>query len=174
MRYAKVALLGVLVLASASVGCTKEKATEGPKQEYMTKNLVPSKVETKGENVTMTVEDLRVSWTVNLANQEIVDTPKLGGSFKIVNTSKDLLEVQGVTVEYLDGSGNPIVFQSGDKIAKASLVLTSLKPGESSDGSLDVTFPRAAVKTLDKIKLNIVYVPSPLKRETLTLSEKIE
>jgi hypothetical protein len=29
-------------------------------------------------------------------------------------------------------------------------------------------------KPLKKIEFNLVYVPSPLKRETLTLSEKIE
>jgi hypothetical protein len=36
--------------------------------------------------------------------------------------------------------------------------------------------PRMAVKekALGKIEINLVYVPSPLKRETLTLSEKVE
>jgi hypothetical protein len=174
MRYTKVALFGILALALAFVGCTKQKASEAPKQEYMTKSLVPAKVETKGESVTVTAEDLRVSWTVNVANQEITETPTLRGSFKVVNTSKDLLEVQGVTVEYVDSSGSPIAFQSGEKIAKASLMLTSIKPGESSDGTLDVTFPRAAIKALDKIKVNVVYIPSPLKRETLTLPQKVE
>jgi len=56
------------------------------------------------------------------------------------------------------------------------LFLKAIKPGEITEGSLDVTIPRMAVKekALGKIEINLVYVPSPLKRETLTLSEKVE
>jgi hypothetical protein len=41
---------------------------------------------------------------------------------------------------------------------------------------LDVTIPKMAVtgKTLGKIEISLVYVPSPLKRETLILAEKVE
>jgi hypothetical protein len=174
MKYAKVGMCVIFALGLLVIGCSKEKAKEGPQQEYMTKNLVPSKVEVNGESVALTFENLNTSWTVDTASQEIVQTPALRGSYKIVNTSKDLLEIQGVTVEYLDQAGNTIPFQSGDKIARASLMLSSLKPGESSDGSLDATFPRTALKTLDKIRVNIVYIPSPLKREVLTITEKVE
>ena len=64
----------------------------------------------------------------------------------------------------------------GEKIAKASLFLKVIKPEEIIEGSLDVTIPRRAFeeKALGKIEINLVYVSSPLKRETLTLSEKIE
>jgi hypothetical protein len=54
--------------------------------------------------------------------------------------------------------------------------LKVIKPEEITEGSLDVTIPRMAFKekALGKIEINLVYVSSPLKRETLTLSEKIE
>jgi hypothetical protein len=41
---------------------------------------------------------------------------------------------------------------------------------------LDATIPRKAIKEkiLGKIEINLVYIPAPLKRETLTLSEKVE
>jgi len=54
--------------------------------------------------------------------------------------------------------------------------LKAIKPGEVTEGSLDVTIPRAAVKekALAKVEVNLVYVPSPLKREVLTLPEKLE
>jgi len=44
------------------------------------------------------------------------------------------------------------------------------------DGGLEVTMPRSAVKgkALGKIEANLVYVASPLNRETLNLPEKIE
>jgi hypothetical protein len=70
--------------------------------------------------------------------------------------------------------GNPIAFQWEEKVAKTSLILASLKPGESSEVTLDVTFPRAAVTKLDKTNINVVYIPSPLKEETLAMPERVE
>jgi hypothetical protein len=54
--------------------------------------------------------------------------------------------------------------------------LKIIQPGETLEGSIDATIPRVAIKekALGKIEINLVYVPSPLKRETLTLPEKIE
>jgi hypothetical protein len=86
------------------------------------------------------------------------------------------LDIQAVTLEYLDEAGKPIGFKSGEKIAKVYPFWRALKPEEVIQGSLDTTIPRAVVKekVLGKIEINVVYVPSPLKRETLTLPEKIE
>jgi hypothetical protein len=164
----------VLSITIGLFGCTKEKGTEAPKTELVTKNLVPPKAEAKGESLVADFSDLQVSMTVNTASKEITETPSLRGRYKITNTSKDVLEVQGVTIEYLDESGKPIAFNTGEKIAKASLFLNAIKPGESAEGSLDVTIPRAAVKALAKIDVNVVYIPSPLKRETLSMAEKVE
>jgi len=165
-----------LSLAIGFFGCAKEQKVEAPKQEQVTKNLVPPKVELKGQNFSLELNDLAVAMTVDTTSKEIVETPSVKGSIKITNVSKDILDVQAVTLEYLDASGNPIPFKSGEKIAKASLFLKAIKPGENTEGSLDVTIPRAAVKekALSKIEVNLVYVPSPLKREVLTLSEKLE
>jgi hypothetical protein len=174
MNHKKSFILIALVLAIGFFGCSREKTAEGPKQESITKNLVPAKAEVKGTSFVAELSDLQVSMIVNSASKEIVETPRLSAHYKITNTSKDLLEVQGVTVEYLDQSGNPIAFSSGDKITKASLSLNALKPGDVADGSLDVTMPRKAVKELAKINIDVVYIPSPLKRETLSLPEKIE
>ena len=85
--------------------------------------------------------------------------------------------IDRVTLEYLDEAGKPIPFSSGEKIAKVSSFWKALKPGEVAEGSLyDTTIPRKAIKekVLSKIEVNLVYVPSPLKRETLTVPEKIE
>jgi hypothetical protein len=157
-------------------GCSKEQKVEAPKQEQVTKNLIPPKVEVKGQNFLLELSDLRVAMTVDTASKEIVETPSLKGNVKITNASKDILDIQAVALDYLDEAGKPIAFKSGEKIAKASMFLKAIKPGEITEGSLDATIPRAAVKdkTLSKIEVNLVYVPSPLKREVVTLSEKLE
>jgi hypothetical protein len=177
MHFKKIFIFIGLCLIIGLSGCSKEeKKVEGSKQERITKNLVPSKAEIKGENFLVELKDLQIVMDLDTASKEIVETPSLRGYVKVTNKSKDILDIQAVTLEYLDEAGKPIPFKSGEKISKASLFLKAIKPEEVTEGSLDVTIPRMAVKekALGKIEINLVYVPSPLKRETLILSEKVE
>jgi hypothetical protein len=177
MHRKKIFVFLALSVALGIFACSKEQQkVEPPKQEQITKNLVPSKVELRGQNFSLELSDLKVTMTVDTASKEIVETPSLRGYIKITNKSKDILDIQAVTLEYLDGAGKPIGFKSGEKIANVSPFWKAVKPEEITEGSLDVTIPRMAIKekTLGKIEINLVYVPSPLKRETLTLSEKVE
>jgi hypothetical protein len=176
MRFTKIFTFFALSLAIGFFGCTKEQKVEAPKQERVEKNLVPPKAEVTGQNFLVELNDLKVVTIIDRASKEIAETPSLKGNIKITNKSKDILDIQAVTLEYLDEAGKPIAYKSGEKIAKASLFLKAIKPEEITEGSLDVTIPRMAVKekALGKIEISLVYVPSPLKRETLTLPEKIE
>ena len=119
----------------------------------------------------MEINDLKVTMTVNTTSKEIVETPKLSGSIKITNKTKDVLDIQGVTLEYFNEAGNLIPFSSGEKIVKVNPFWKALQPEEVTEGSLDVTIPKKAVmeKALGKVQVNLVYVPSPLKRETSDL-----
>ena len=175
MQFKKIIIFIALCLAIGFLGCAERKV-EAPTQEQITKNLVPPKAEVKGENFLVELSDLQVVTIVKIASKEIVETPTLKGHIKITNNSKDILDIQAITLEYLDEAGKPIPFQSGEKISKVSMFLRAIKPEEIAEGSLDVTIPRMAVKekALGKIEISLVYVPSPLKRETLTLSEKVE
>ena len=179
MHFIKIFIFIALSLVVGFFGCTtkEEKKAAAPKQEQITKNLVPAKAELKGQNFFVELSDLKVVTMVDTASKEIVETPSLKGHIKITNKSKDILDIQAVTFEYLDEAGRPIAFSSGEKVAKVSLFLKAIKPGEITEGSLDdTTIPRMAIKekALGKIEINLVYVPSPLKRETLILSEKVE
>lgn len=178
MRYKKILVLIPLCLAFGFLGCSsKEAKVEAPKQEKITKNLVPAKAEIAGQNFSVELSDLKVEMTVDIASKEIVDTPSLTGHIKVTNKSKDIIDIQAATLEYIDEAGNQIAFKTGEKISKVtSYWLKILRPGETVEGSIDATIPRTAVKekALGKIEINLVYVPSPLKRETLTLSGKLE
>jgi hypothetical protein len=176
MRITKIFVFLALSLVLGFFGCAKEQKSEAPKQEQIEKNLVPPKAELKGPNFAVEITDLKVNMIVDTASKAITETPNLRGHIKVTNQSKDNLDIQGITLEYLDAAGKPIAFTSEDKIATVYPFWKVLKPEESSEGSLDVTIPRMAVKekALGKIEINLVYVPSPLKRETLTLAEKVE
>jgi hypothetical protein len=175
MHLKKIILLLALILMGF-IGCAKEQKVELPTRELITKNLGPSRIEVRGPVFLVEVEDLRAAMIVSVASKEIVETPKLSGNIKITNKSKDILDIQGVTLEYLDEAGKPIAFISGEKVVKVYPFWKALKPEEVAQGTLDATIPRKAIKekALGKIEINLVYVPSPLKRETLTLSEKLE
>jgi hypothetical protein len=175
MHFKKIFVFIALSMVIGFFGCAKEKV-EAPKQEQITKNLIPPKVEVKGTNFLIALSDLQVVTTEDTSSKEIVETPSLTGRIKITNISKDNLDIQAVTVDYFDEAGKPIDFESGDKIAKANLYLKVLKPEETSEASLDVTIPKKAVKAkaLGKMVISLVYVSSPLNRETATFPEKIE
>ncbi len=176
MHYTKVFTILALSLAVGFLGCTTDKKVEAPTQEQITKNLVPPKAEVKGPAFLVELNDMKVVTTVNIASKEIVETPSLKGSIKITNKSKDILDIQAVTLEYLDEAGKPIPYKPDEKIMKVYPFWKVLQPEGIAEGSLDVTLPMKAIKekSLRKIEVNLVYVPSPLKRETLTLSGKVE
>jgi hypothetical protein len=138
--------------------------------------LVPPKIEVKGPAFLVELSDLKVVSTVNIASKEITETPNLTGKIKITNKSKDVLDIQSVTLEYLDEAGKTIPYKPEEKIVKVNSFWKALQPEDSAEGSLDVTIPTNAIKqkSLRKIEVNLVYLSSPLKRERLTLSEKVE
>jgi hypothetical protein len=176
MHFRKLFIFIALSTIIGFFGCTAEKKVEGPKQERITKNLVPPKAEVKGQAFLVELSDLKVVMTINTASKEIVETPTLKGNIKITNKSKDILDIQAVTLEYLDEAGKPIAYKPEEKIVKVYSFWKALQPEGITEGTLDVTIPTMAIKgkALGKIEINLVYVPSPLKREILTLSEKVE
>jgi len=169
-------ILIVLCMVIGFSGCTSGRKVEAPTQEQVTKDLVPPKAEIKGPAFLVELTDLKVVTTVNIASKEIIGTPGLKGRIKITNISKDILDIQALTLEYLDEAGKPIPYKPEEKIEKVYAFWKALQPEGITEGSLDVTIPTNAIKekSLRKIEVNLVYVPSPLKRETLTLSEKVE
>jgi len=176
MHFIKIFILIVLSLAIGIFACTTERKVEAPTQEQVTKNLVPPKAEVKGPAFLVELNDLKVVTTVNIASKEIVGTPSLKGNIKVTNKSKDILDIQAVTLEFLNEAGKPIAYGPDEKIEKVYPFWKILQPEGTAEGSLDITVPTNAIKekSLKKIEINLVYVPSPLKRETLILSEKVD
>jgi hypothetical protein len=177
MHSTKIFILLFLSLAIGFLGCTaKEQKAAAAKEEQIIKNLVPAKTEIKGPAFFVELSDLKVVTMVNVASKEMVETPTLKGNIKITNKSRDILDIQAVTLEYLDEAGKPIPYKPDEKIVKVYPFWKALQPEGIAEGSLDATIPTKAImeKSLRKIQVDLVYVPSPLKRETLTLSEKVE
>jgi hypothetical protein len=175
-RLSIVLALGFALILTLN-GCGKKsEVSETPKTEEVVVGVSTQAQEIKGDQFTLYVSDLRIIKTLDKATKELASTPALKGHIKILNHSKNILDVQGVTIQYLDGSGNPIPFKSGEKRVSVSTYWTDLQPGKEAENSLDVTIPMAAVKnkSLGKIQVSVVYIPSPLKREAVEVPVKLE
>ena len=165
MHFKKIFIFIALSLVIGLFGCAKGQKVEAPKQERITKNLVPPKAEVKSQNFLVELSGLQVLTIVDTASKEIVETPTLKGHITITNKSKNMLDIQALTLEYLDEAGKPIPFKPEEKIEKVYPFWKALQPEGMTEGTLDVTIPKMAVagKALGKIEINLVYVPSPLR-----------
>ena len=97
MHFKKIFVFIALSMVIGFFGCAKE-SVEAPKQERITKKLIPPKAEVKGTNFLIEVSDLEVITIEDKASKEIVDTPTLKGRIKITNKSKDNLDIQAIAV----------------------------------------------------------------------------
>ena len=76
MHFKKIFIFIALSLVIGLFGCTKEEKKVGaPKQEEITKNLVPPKSELTGQNFFVELTDLKVLTVVDTASKEIIGTP---------------------------------------------------------------------------------------------------
>jgi len=153
--------------------CEKKPEVAGPPEtEEVTIVLTPSIQEITGEMFTLELSDLKIIKTINRSTKELTATPSLRGDIKISNNSTNILDVKEISIQYLDSLGNPIPFKNGDKKAKGPGYWSEIHPGEDSEKSLDVKVPIAAVKekSINKIRCNVVYTPTPLKKETMDAS----
>ncbi len=128
MSYKKIVMVVPLCLTLGFLSCAKEeKKAETPKQEQVAKNLVPSKTELKDQNFIAEVSDLQVVMNVDPSSKEIVETPSLRGHIKITNQSKDIMDIQAVTLDYLDQSGK--ARRDGEGFFVSKLLLPPIGPG---------------------------------------------
>jgi len=158
-------------------GCEKKpEVTEAPETEEVSVALTPSDQEMRGDMFTLKLSDLKILKTVNKSTKELTSIPSLTGTIKISNDSTNILDIKEMTIQYLDSSGNPIAFKSGEEKAKVSVYWSDIQPGKDSESSLDVKMPMAAAKekAITKIRSHIVYIPTPLKRETMDVPVKME
>jgi len=130
----------------------------------------------KGDMFTLTLSDLKIIKTVNKSTKELETVPSLTGGLKISNTSTNILDFKEVTLEYIDSSGNPVPFKDGKKKAEVSVYWSDIQPGKDSETNFDAKVPMAAVedKSINKLRTHIVYIPTPLKEETMEVPARIE
>jgi hypothetical protein len=141
--------------------------------------VTPASMTVKTGMITGEVIELKVTERVEKGSGRVVSPAKLTGTLKLKNSSKDqAVRLVGGKIQYIDVQGQSIKLEETrtEPIIKfATYGSERLDPGQEATQSLDVEFPAEALKAkkLKEIRLELTYIPSPFKEETVNFTVSI-
>ncbi|MEX2222464.1 MAG: hypothetical protein WEG40_11770 [Candidatus Rokuibacteriota bacterium] len=134
--------------------------------------VTPASMTVKIGIITGEVMELKVIERVEKGSDRIVSPARLTGTLRLENTSSNrtVRLVEG-KLRFIDAQGQPIRLESArtDSIVKFTYGNERLDPGADITRPLDVEFPVEALeaKKLKEIRLDLSYIPSPFREETV-------
>jgi len=141
--------------------------------EDKTYSVTPATVTVKSGIITGEVIGLKVTERVEKDSDRVVLPAKLTGTLRLENTSanRTVRLVEG-KVLFIDAQGQPIELEAARTQPIVKFATGSnerLDPGQDMTQALDVEFPVEALKAkkLKEIRLELVYIPSPFRGETV-------
>jgi hypothetical protein len=168
----------VLVAGAAATmmaGCSPQPSAMAATISDRVYSVTPDAMKVKAGIVVGEMTELKVTERVEDGSGRVASPAKLSGKLVLNNVSADqTVRLVGGTLVYIDSQGKAI--QLEDNRLAPSLKLSSpygtsdrLDPGQNAAHVLDVDFPVEALKAkrLKEIRLDLSYIPSPYKAETL-------
>lgn len=173
--------LAAAVLAAISAGCTPAPAQKAPAVSDKTYAVKPDALTVKGELLSGALTEMKVVERVEEGSGRIDQPARLTGKLVLTNVSKDQsLRLVGGRVLYIDMQGRPIPLE--DKRADPTLKVSQsygsqerLDPGQDASQPVEADFPAEALKMkrLKEIRLELLYIPSPYRQETMSFGVSI-
>ena len=169
----KVGAFVVPAVAAVTLGCSQQPSGSQVVIEDKVYTVTPASMTVKAGILTGDVKEMKVTERVEKGSGTVVSPAKLTGTIKLTNSSKDQV-VRLVTgkILYIDAQGQPIKIsetQAEPTIKFATYGAETLDPGKDATQSMDVDFPAEALKAkkLKEIRLELAYIPSPYKEESV-------
>ncbi len=141
--------------------------------------VTPSSMIVKSGMITGEMSDLKVTERVEKGADRVISPARLTGTLRLQNTSanRTIRLVEG-RVRFIDAQGQAIRPGAAgtDPIVKFTRPgHESLDPDQDAFYALDVEFPVEALQAnrLKDIRLELVYVPSPFREETVNFGVSI-
>ena len=141
--------------------------------------VTPPSMTVKSGMITGEVIDLKVTERVEKGSGRVVSPARLTGTLRLQNTSanRTIRLVEG-KVRFIDAQAQAIRPGAGqtDPIVKFTRYGNEwLDPDQGASYVLDVDFPVEALRAnrLKEIRLELVYVPSPFREETVNFAVSI-
>ena len=166
-------MLGTLAVLAGTLGCSQQPSGPQVVIEDKVYTVTPASMTVKAGILTGDVKEMKVTERVEKGSGTVVSPAKLTGTIKLTNSSKDQV-VRLVTgkILYIDAQGQPIKIsetQTEPTIKFATYGAETLDPGKDATQSMDVDFPAEALKAkkLKEIRLELAYIPSPYKEESV-------
>ena len=173
-----VGVMMIAMVAAMSLGCSQSSGT-AVTYEDKTYTVTPASVQVQAGIVTGEVTEMKVMERVEKGSGTVVAPAKLTGTLKLKNNSKDQA-VRLITGKllYIDMQGQPIKVGEGrtEPLLKlATYGAETLDPGQEATNSVDVDFPADALKAkkLKEIRLELAYIPTSYKTETINFTVAI-
>ncbi|HSC71686.1 MAG TPA: hypothetical protein VLH58_10060 [Candidatus Methylomirabilis sp.] len=177
-KWVGVIMVTMAVLA-VTLGCSQQPSGPQVVIEDKVYTVTPASMTVKAGILTGDVKEMKVTERVEKGSGTVVSPAKLTGTLKLTNSSKDQA-VRLVTgkILYIDAQGQPIkvsAAQTDPTIKFATYGAETLDPGKEATQSMDVDFPVEALKAkkLKEIRLELVYIPSPYKEESVKFTVAI-
>jgi hypothetical protein len=175
--------VGMMVMAAAAaagvLGCSREPSGTGVVIEDKSYTVTPASVTVKAGIITGEVIELKVTERVEKGTDHVVSPAKLTGTLRLKNTSTNqtVRLVEGKLL-YIDAQGQPMKLEAArtEPIVKFATYGTErLDPGQETTQTLDAEFPVEALKAkkLKEIRLELAYIPSPFREETVNFTVSI-
>ncbi len=169
--------LTILAVAVMALGCSQQPS--GAVIEDKAYTVTPAAVTVKAGIVTGEVTEMKVTERVEKGSNRVVSPATLTGTLKLKNTSASQT-VRLVTgkIQYIDAHGQPIKLEEArtePALKFATYGSERLDPGQEAAQSIDVAFPAEALKAkkLKEIRLELAYIPSPYREETINFTVSI-
>jgi hypothetical protein len=165
-------------VAAMTLGCSQQSGTAVMIEDKVY-TVTPASVKVKAGIVTGDVTEMKVTERVEKGSGRIVSPAKLTGMLKLKNSSKDqAVRLVGGKIQYIDAQGQPIKLEgtrTEPTIKFATYGSERLDPGQDATQSVDVDFPAEALKAkkLKEIRIELAYIPSPYKEETVNFTVSI-
>jgi hypothetical protein len=166
-------------VAAMTLGCSQQGSGTAVVIEDKVYTVTPASVNVKAGIVTGEVTELKVTERVEKGSDRVISPAKLTGTLKLKNTSANqTVRLVAGKIQYIDAQGQVIKLEASrtdPTIKFATYGSERLDPGQDATQSLDVDFPAEALKAkkLKEIRLELAYIPSPFKEETVNFTVSI-
>src|SRR5436305_5373076 len=168
-------------LAALTAACTPPQAQKGPVVNDKTYPVTPGALTVKGGLLSGALTEMKVVERIEEGSGRVDQPARLTGKLVLTNVSKDQsLRLLGGKLLYIDMQGKPIPLE--DKRTEPTLKVSNsygsqerLDPGQDASQTVEAEFPVEALKMkrLKEIRLELMYIPSAYKQETMNFGVSI-
>lgn len=176
--------LGAMTVAAAvaamTFGCGQNPSTPAVVIEDKVYTVTPPAMAVKAGVMTGEVTDMKITERIEKDSGKVVSPAKLTGKLNLKNSSTDqTVRLVGGKIQFIDADGK--VMMIDEKKIEPTIKFQTygaaerLDPGQDATQGLDVDFPAVALqaKKLKEIRLELTYLPSPYKAETVNFPVSI-